>query len=70
VVGSKKNGPAGARDTPGPSPQIRRGTVDTTIIRTHSPEVLPDETPHGCYEGFVYIGHTSTRMRAASRKRS
>jgi hypothetical protein len=26
-------------------------------IRTHSPEVLPDETPHGCYEGFVYIGH-------------
>jgi hypothetical protein len=27
------------------------GTVDTTIIRTPTPEVLPDETPHGCFEG-------------------
>jgi hypothetical protein len=27
-------------------------------IRTEAPEVLPDEeAPHGCYEGFVYIGH-------------
>jgi len=38
-------------------------------IRTPSPEVLPDDTlethysglermrPHGCYDGFVYIGH-------------
>jgi hypothetical protein len=38
-------------------------------IRTEPPEVLPDDTlethyaglermrPHGCYEGFVYIGH-------------
>jgi hypothetical protein len=38
-------------------------------IRTPSPEVTPDDTlethysslermrPHGCYEGFVYIGH-------------
>jgi hypothetical protein len=39
-------------------------------IRTPTPEVLPDDTlethysglehlnrPHGCYEGFVYIGH-------------
>jgi hypothetical protein len=26
-------------------------------IRIEFPEVLPDETPHGCYEGFVYIGH-------------
>ncbi len=38
-------------------------------IRTDYPEVLPDDTlethysglermrPHGCYEGFVYIGH-------------
>jgi hypothetical protein len=25
-------------------------------IRTNPPEVLPDETPHGCYEGWVYIG--------------
>jgi hypothetical protein len=41
--------------------------VDTQSIRTDSPEVLLDnEAPHGCYEGFVYIGHTSTRMRAAS----
>jgi hypothetical protein len=29
-----------------------------SIIREHSPEVpLPtDETPHGCYEGWVYLG--------------
>jgi hypothetical protein len=20
------------------------------------PEVLPEESPHGCYEGFVYLG--------------
>jgi hypothetical protein len=26
-------------------------------IRTEVPDVLPHETPHGCYEGFVHIGH-------------
>jgi hypothetical protein len=26
-------------------------------IRTESPEVLPDGAPHGCYEGWVYLGH-------------
>jgi hypothetical protein len=26
-------------------------------IRTDYPEVISDEAPHGCYEGFVYIGH-------------
>jgi hypothetical protein len=43
--------------------------VDTNIVRKNRPEVLPDDTlkthysslermrPHGCYEGFVYIGH-------------
>jgi hypothetical protein len=37
--------------------------VDTQSIRNSTPEVLspmgdiPDEPPHGCYEGFVYIGH-------------
>jgi hypothetical protein len=35
---------------------VKEATVDTTIIRTHSPDVLPDETPHGCYEGWVYLG--------------
>ncbi len=25
----------------------------------HSPEVLHEEAPHACYEGFVYIGHIS-----------
>ncbi len=26
-------------------------------IRTQPPEVLPDdERPHGCYEGWVYLG--------------
>jgi hypothetical protein len=33
------------------------GTVDTLSIRTPSPEVVSDEVPHGCYEGFIYIGH-------------
>jgi hypothetical protein len=33
--------------------------VDTTILRTTTEEVPTptDETPHGCYEGFVYLGH-------------
>jgi hypothetical protein len=31
--------------------------VDTQSIRAEPPEVLPEEAPHGCYEGFVYIGH-------------
>jgi hypothetical protein len=32
--------------------------VDTLSIRTPSSELLPDdETPHGCYEGWVYLGH-------------
>jgi hypothetical protein len=32
--------------------------VDTQSIRTHSPEVFAEEErPHGCYEGFVHIGH-------------
>jgi hypothetical protein len=36
--------------------------VDTNILRKNRPEVLsprgdiPDETPHGCYEGWVYLG--------------
>ncbi len=25
-------------------------------IRTDYPELLPDEAPHGCYEGWVYLG--------------
>ena len=31
--------------------------MDTRCIRTDAPEVLPDERPHGCYEGFVYISY-------------
>jgi hypothetical protein len=33
--------------------------VDTTILRTTTEEVPTptDETPHGCYEGLVFIGH-------------
>jgi hypothetical protein len=29
-------------------------------IRTPTPEVLPDETPHGCYEGWGYLGFEGT----------
>ena len=31
--------------------------MDTQSIRTKPPEVLPEETPHGCYEGWVYLGY-------------
>ena len=37
--------------------RVKEVTVDTQSIRTEPVEVLPDEAPHGCYEGFVYIGH-------------
>jgi hypothetical protein len=34
--------------------------VDTTILRTTpekvAPEPLEEETPHGCYDGWVYMG--------------
>lgn len=26
-------------------------------IRTEPSEVLPEETPHGCYDGWVYLGY-------------
>jgi hypothetical protein len=32
-------------------------TVDTNILPKDHPEVPTDETPHGCYDGWVYIGH-------------
>jgi hypothetical protein len=49
--------------------RAKEATVDTLIIRTPTPEVLPGDTlethysglermrPRGCYEGFVFIGH-------------
>jgi hypothetical protein len=36
---------------------VRVFEVVSFSIRADTPEVLPDERPHGCYEGFVYIGH-------------
>jgi hypothetical protein len=30
--------------------------VDTNILRKDRPDVIPDETPHGCYEGWVFLG--------------
>jgi hypothetical protein len=32
--------------------------VDTNILRKDRPEVLvpEEETPHGCYDGWVYMG--------------
>jgi hypothetical protein len=46
------------RLTPRDPAHSKDATVDTQSIRTPTPEVLPDdETPHGCYDGFVYIGH-------------
>jgi hypothetical protein len=39
-------------------PAHRKGCapVDTQSIRTERPEVLAEDTPHGCYEGRVYLG--------------
>ena len=32
-------------------------TVDTNILRNTPEKVAaPDETPHACYEGWVYLG--------------
>ena len=31
--------------------------MDTNIVRNDGPEILADEPPHGCYEGWVFIGH-------------
>jgi hypothetical protein len=36
--------------------RAKEATVDTIIIRTDPTEVLPEETAHGCYEGWVYLG--------------
>jgi hypothetical protein len=33
--------------------------VDTNILRTPAEKVLaptPEETPHGCYDGCIYMG--------------
>jgi hypothetical protein len=30
--------------------------VDTLSIREKTPEVPPEERPHGCYDGWVYLG--------------
>jgi hypothetical protein len=50
-------------------------------IRTEPPEVLPDDTlethyaglermrPHGCYEGWVYVGFEGEVRTASSSRR-
>jgi hypothetical protein len=45
---------------PGTRPTERDETVDTNILRKAYPEGSPftsEETPHGCYDGWVYIGY-------------
>jgi hypothetical protein len=54
--GSNKNGPGVAATTRDPAHRGEKRTVDTSILPKDRPEVLPDETPHGCYEGWVYLG--------------
>ena len=43
---------------PGTRPTEGVKTVDTTILRRDRPEVrVPtNEAPHGCYDGWVYLG--------------
>ena len=31
-------------------------TVDTNILRKDRPEVPTEETPHCCYDGWVFLG--------------
>jgi hypothetical protein len=43
---------------PGTRPTERMLTVDTNILRSTPEKVAPDEeSPHGCYDGWVYLGH-------------
>ncbi len=53
-----KKGPRGWCNTPGPGPQKGEQTVDTPMIQESSAKVPAptDETPHGCYDGWVYLG--------------
>ena len=44
------------RDLDHSNVRAKEATVDTTIIRTEPTEVPLEETPHGCYEGWVYLG--------------
>jgi hypothetical protein len=30
--------------------------MDTNILRNTPEKVLTEETPHGCYSGWVYLG--------------
>jgi hypothetical protein len=42
---------------PGTWPTEEMQTVDTQSIRTDYAEVIPDETPHGYYEGWQFVGY-------------
>jgi hypothetical protein len=48
-----------SRYLPGPGPQDKEATVDTNILR-NTPEKVPtpppEETPHACYDGRVFLG--------------
>ena len=58
-LSEKEMAPA-VRTHPGTWPTANRErevTVDTQSIRTDSPEVLPDDRPHGCYDGWHYLGY-------------
>ncbi len=56
---SERKWPRRCRHTPGPGPQRGNETVDTNILPA-TPEKVPaptDETPHGCYSGWVFLGY-------------
>ncbi len=42
---------------PGTRPTERTLTVDTNILRKECPEVPAEETPHFCYDGWVFLGY-------------
>jgi hypothetical protein len=59
MLSVSKKWPGECANTPGPGPQLKIDTVDTKILRNTAEKVpapTPDETPHGCYEGWVYLG--------------
>jgi hypothetical protein len=55
----KRDGPAGASDTPEPGPQKGLETVDTKESSVFRPrEASEDHHPHACTDGLVFLTYT------------
>jgi hypothetical protein len=53
----RKKEPPGQRRAGGPRPKEVCSPNGPQPKYTHrTPEVLPEESPHGCYEGWIHLG--------------